>query len=166
MTLKELVIREKELYDLAGSLIDSLRPRLQPIDEEIDRIKAQILAKVQGPAMSKFSEERKDAGTVNLTLDGVAVKCVIDKSVKWDQPGLEHVAGRIREAGDNPLDFIEVTYGITENRFKNFPEAIQRVFLPYRAVKTGKPKYEYKIMEEPATSSPPVLKAVRCGSVM
>jgi hypothetical protein len=146
MTLKELLDAEQKLLKEASDMIAKY---LEPIDTQLDNVRKEITAKVAEPTKLALANGRKDAGTINFNLDGVQVKATIGKTIKWDQNGLREMAKKIQAAGDNPDDYIETKtdYKISENRFKNFSEAVKNTFLPFREVKTGSPKYEYTIPE-------------------
>ena len=55
---------------------------------------------------------------------------------------------KIKNAGDDPDKYTIVKYSVSEKQFKNFPPAIQTVFMQAREVKTGKAKITFKIEEE------------------
>lgn len=87
---------------------------------------------------AKASERRDDDYGTSRVDDGeyVAVSSV-PKKVEWDQKILGELWERIAAAGDKPTDYIEVKYSISENKWKNWPESIQRQFLAARSVKPG-----------------------------
>ncbi len=45
---------------------------------------------------------------------------------------------RIRAAGDDPVEYIDVAYKVSERKYTAWPENIRAAFAPARTVKTGK----------------------------
>ena len=68
----------------------------------------------------------------------VIVVAELPKRVDWDQRALAAVVERIRAAGDDPSEYIEVTYKVPERKYNAWPESIRASFAPARTVRTGK----------------------------
>jgi hypothetical protein len=79
----------------------------------------------------------KDTGTVRLEDDGVTVVADLPKRIRWDQDILAALAERIRTAGEDPRDYLEITYKVPERRYAAWPPTIREDFAPARAVETG-----------------------------
>ena len=134
--LKELITER----DSALEKIALLKTDLQIMDNRIDEIVGE-----------KFRVARqaigKDTGAVNLKIDGVEVKQDIPKNVKWDQAELEQTYGEIKDAGDNPEDYITLSYKVTETVYTKMPDWAKAVFDKARTVGAGKPKLSFKLLE-------------------
>ena len=96
-----------------------------------------------------YKAAQKDTGTVDLLdRDGFLVQCEKAKTVAWDQAELKKLYQKILDAGDDPKVFIQynvaVSYTVSENAFKTWPENIQKAFSPARTVKAGPPVYKIK----------------------
>jgi hypothetical protein len=147
-TLKELILEKQVLTGQAQQIVASIQPQLKPIEEKINEIDKQIQSKVSEPAKQKLLETKKDTGTANLPIEGVLVKMTVSKTVKWNQNGLAQVFERIKSAGDDPCQYINIEYGVSENSYKAWPDQIKSVFAPHRTVTPSKPRFEYHIIED------------------
>ena len=54
---------------------------------------------------------------------------------------------RIRAAGDDPTEYIEINFKVPERNYVAWPEAIRQDFEPARTVRTGKPKFRLMLNE-------------------
>ena len=80
----------------------------------------------------------KDAGVVHFDDGRVRITADLPRKVDWDQKQLAAIHQRIVDSGENPAEFIETSYSVTETKFNAWPESIKNSFLPARTVKTGK----------------------------
>jgi hypothetical protein len=105
-----------------------------------------IIRDADGAALSLRYAERaaaarraagKDTGTIRLEDDGVTILADLPKRVDWDQDRLGELVERIRSAGADPADYVEITYKIPERRYAAWPPSIREDFAPARTVETG-----------------------------
>jgi hypothetical protein len=80
----------------------------------------------------------KDTGTVRFADGAVTVVADLPKKVEWDQATLAALVETIRAEGENPTDYVEITFGVSERAYGAWPESIRRAFTPARTLKTGK----------------------------
>jgi hypothetical protein len=149
-TLQELLAERYRLEDEIGRIEDSILPKLDPLRAQMAEIEKAIDGRIAAPIQGAFQRARKDTGTVNLEVDRVAVKVTRGKTVKWDQSLLFAIFKRIQAAGDDPNAYIqaETQYKVSENAFKEWPDAVKNVFMPARTVTPGKPKIEFIPLDE------------------
>lgn len=83
----------------------------------------------------------KDTGTVTFTDGDIRVSVELPKKVEWDQAQLARIVERIRAAGKDPAEFVEVTYRISETRYNAWPPSLRTSFDAARTLKTGKPSF-------------------------
>ena len=138
--LKDLLHQKQKLLD-----------QLAPLQKELGTVEDQINAAVAVPLKAAM-EGKKDTGTVKFDVDGIAVKAVVPKTVKWDQEKLAGIFQKIASAGDDPGQYIETKYGVSETAYKKWSDPVKKVFLPARTVVPGKPKLEFHLNED---SMPP-----------
>ena len=81
--------------------------------------------------------EGKDTGTVRLDDGEVTVIADLPKRVDWDQEKLAAVVERIRAAGDDPAEYVEVSIKVAERSYAAWPRAIREGFEPARTVRPG-----------------------------
>lgn len=82
-------------------------------------------------------------GTVNLHHGEYEVKYIVPKDVSWDQEKLAELYKRISEHED-PNQYIQVTYKVSETSYKSWPDDIKKAFDPARTVKEGAERIEIK----------------------
>jgi hypothetical protein len=94
----------------------------------------------------RAAEERqaqsKDTGTVRFDDGDFTVVADLPKRVDWDQDHLAEIVERIRAAGDDPAQYVDVAIKVPERKYAAWPDAIQAVFEPARTVRTGALKVE------------------------
>jgi disulfide oxidoreductase YuzD len=92
-------------------------------------------------------QQDKPFGTVHLDDDGCTVTCDVPKKPEWDQQKLAAVVHQISAAGDNPAEYVDVTYKVAERKFTAWPEHIRQAFAPARLLKVGKATVSIKANE-------------------
>ena len=71
-------------------------------------------------------------------LDGdFTVVVNISKRVIWDHAQLGALVERIRAAGDDPAEYVDIALKVPERKYAAWPEAIRRSFEPARTVRAG-----------------------------
>ena len=110
----------------------------------LSQVEVQIDDYLKDQVTERLAVEGKDTGIVNFSIDEVDVKALVPKSVKWDQKRLAEIREKIASAGDDPGQYMETQFKVSETSFNAWPEKIQNVFMPARTVVTGKTKYEFK----------------------
>ena len=82
-----------------------------------------------------------DDGHVRITAD-------LPKKVDWDQKRLAEITQRIAANGDDPSEYVEISYRISETKFNAWPESLKSAFAPARTLKTGKPGFRLALLQE------------------
>jgi hypothetical protein len=91
--------------------------------------------------------ENKDTGTIRFEDDNVAVVADLPKKVDWDQAQLAALVARIRAAGDDPAEYVDISFKVPERKFSAWPETIREAFAPARTVRTGKQTFRLETKE-------------------
>ena len=113
-----------------------------------DWIDGAIALRFADCAQALRREAGKDTGTVRFENDGVTVVADLPKKVDWDQSLIAAVVERIRAAGDDPSEYVDVTIKVPERKYSAWPESIRAEFAPARTVNTGKPTFRLSITKE------------------
>ena len=87
----------------------------------------------------------KDTGTVRLADGDYTVVADLPKRVDWDQEKLAAMVARIRAAGDDPAEYVDLVYKVPERKYTALPESWRKGFEPARTVRTGKPKFRFDL---------------------
>ena len=90
----------------------------------------------------------KDTGIVHFDDGHVRVTADLPKRVEWDQRRLAEVVRRIANGGENPAEYVEISYRVSETKFNAWPESLKSAFAPARTLKTGKPGFRLALMKE------------------
>jgi hypothetical protein len=106
-----------------------------------DRLEAGIAKRYEAAAAAERAAQGKTSGTVRIEDAGVVVIAELPKKVTWDQDRLAAMAERIRAAGDDPNEYLEITYRVPERRYGAWPEAMREGFAAARSETTGKPVF-------------------------
>lgn len=90
-----------------------------------------------GDITHAYAVLQKDFGTVRVS-DG-PYEIVVDtpKKVEWDGEKVAEIGDAMLAAGDNPQEYIKVSYSVDERKFTAWPEHIRKVFEPARTLKPG-----------------------------
>lgn len=125
------------------------------IDEALGQVKAQK-AWIDGVLNLKYGHKAdehrhqhgKDTGTVHFDDRGVTITADLPKKPTWDQTKLAEIAARIAASGDNPAEFLDITYKVAERKYTAWPEHLRKAFEPARTLATGKATYRLAASEE------------------
>ena len=147
-----------QLEDLTRERIKALsKPALQELsvllaemDRGIGHAREQLTAALDDlygdAARAQLLDAGKDTGTTHLTDGDLAVTVEIKKSVSWDQDELAAIAQRIASNGDDPAEYIDVKYSVSERKFAAWPETLRRPFEAARTLKPAKPAFRLAIV--------------------
>ncbi len=149
MPYPENTPKPDDLIDLSLQEIADLPVELLAIlQREIDarlKLEKAIKTRFDGALTLRYAaratEERqaagKDTGAVRLEDGDFTIVADLPKRIAWDQAQLASMADRIRTAGDNPSEYINVAFKVSERKYTAWPEAIRKGFEPARTVKPG-----------------------------
>ncbi|MBF0151741.1 MAG: hypothetical protein HQL84_17115 [Magnetococcales bacterium] len=101
-------------------------------------------------AVSIRQESGKDFGMIRFQDGEVEIAMDVPKRPSWDQEKLAGIVRTIRESGDDPSQYVKMTYDIEERKFIAWPDNIRRVFEPARMVKPGKASFKLTVREQEA----------------
>ena len=90
----------------------------------------------------------KDTGTVRLVEDGVIVIANQPKRVDWDRAQLAALVERIRAEGDDPTEYVDTAFKVSERKFAAWPAGIRSAFEGARTVRTGKLTFKLSLIEK------------------
>lgn len=82
----------------------------------------------------------KESGVVRIEDSGFSVSADRPKNISWDQKKLAEIAEKIRFGGEDPNEFIEISYKVSERKYSAWPSNLKKSFTPARTLKYGKEK--------------------------
>ncbi len=129
-------------------LQEEARAGLDAAKRDVDWIESAIALRYEQRAIGARAEARKDTGTVRFHDGSVEVTAELPKRVEWDQRRLATLAEQIRAGGEDPAEYLEVSFKVSERAYTAWPERIRKAFEPARTVRTGKPVYRLTMCTE------------------
>jgi hypothetical protein len=136
-------------------LQEDARAALDAANRMRDWIEGAIALRYEQRAVGARAAAGKDTGTVRFQDGTVEVVVDLPKRVDWDQPRLATLAEQIRAGGEDPGQYVEVSFKVSERAYTAWPDRIRAAFEPARTVRTGKPSYRLTIMSEIAMRDSP-----------
>ncbi len=136
-------------------LQEDARAALDAANRMRDWIEGAIALRYEQRAVGARAAAGKDTGTVRFQDGTVEVVVDLPKRVDWDQPSLATLAEQIRAGGEDPGQYVEVSFKVSERAYTAWPDRIRAAFEPARTVRTGKPSYRLTIMSEIAMRDSP-----------
>lgn len=143
-----------EVIDLPAEhlalLQEEARSRLDIAKRALDWIEGAIAMRYEQRAIGARAAAGKDTGTVRFQDGTVEVAVDLPKKVDWDQRRLAALAEQIRAGGEDPGEYVEVSFKVAERAYAAWPERIRAAFEPARTVRTGRATYRLAILSETA----------------
>jgi hypothetical protein len=128
------------------ALLQSMsRDELDAAKRLADWIEAAIALRYDQRAVAARTAAGKDTGTVRFQDGAVEVTSDLPKKVEWDQRQLATLVERIRAGGEDPAEYVEVSFKVGERAYAAWPERIRTVFAPARTVRTGRPTFKLSL---------------------
>ena len=153
VTLNQL--RQMPLGDVAALPASDLARLQKEVVEAINQTKlvsdlldGVLVRRFGDRAASIRQETGKDFGLIRFQDGDVEVAMDLPKRPSWDQSKLAGIVQTIREAGDDPAQYVETTLEVSERKYTAWPDNIRRVFEPARTVKAGKPSFKLTLREQ------------------
>ena len=90
----------------------------------------------------------KDTGVVHFDDGRIRITADLPKKVEWDQAKLGDITRRIAANGEDPAEYVEISYRVSETKFNAWPETLKTAFASARTLKTGKPGFRLALIQE------------------
>lgn len=136
--------RADELFELKRLAAD-LTAVAKAVSEHLDRA-LELRYAEQAQALRR--QAGKDYGVVHFDDGRVRVTADVPKKVVWDETQLAEIVQRVRLAGDDPAQYVETSYRVSETKFNAWPDSIRAVFAPARTTRPGKPGFRLALTQE------------------
>ena len=90
----------------------------------------------------------KDTGVIHFDDGDVSVTADLPKKVEWDQATVARLVANIVSCGDDPSQYVEISYRVSETKFNAWPDSLRKPFSAARTVKVGKPSYRLALLSK------------------
>ena len=134
--------------DLLQQALISAMAQVTDAKKQLEHIEQAIDMRYAQRAKSLRLAQGKDTGVVHFDDGNVSVTADLPKKVEWDQKQLHELVLRIAAGGDNPAEFIETFYRVSETKYQAWQESLRSQFTPARTVKVGKASYRLALLSE------------------
>ena len=143
-----------EIAQLPVELLAALQHEIDAAAKQMKAVTARFSTALEVRYAARAAEARracgKDTGTVRLVDGDFTVVADLPKRVEWDQAKLAAMVERIRAAGEDPAEYVGISFKVPERAYSAWPEAIRQGFEPARTVKTGTLKIDLLPQEDRA----------------
>ena len=113
-----------------------------------DWIEAAIALRYEQRAIGARAAAGKDTGTVRFQDGAVEIAVDLPKRVEWNQARLAALSEQIRAGGEDPSEYLEVSFKVPERAYVAWPERIRTAFEPARTVRAGRQIFKLAIKSE------------------
>jgi hypothetical protein len=141
-TLAEL--SSDSLFRLKNDAADQLA-MAKALCEQVDRV---LEHRYNTQAQKQRLSAGKDTGVVHFDDGEVRISADLPKRVTWDQKKLDEIAKRIAASGEDPGQYIDISYKVSERKYEAWPDNLKSSFAGARTLKTGKPSFRLSLLEE------------------
>ena len=124
------------------------RDALDLAKRQLDWIEGAIALRYGPRATEARAAAGKDTGTIRFQDGEVEIVADLPKRVEWDQQRLAALAQHIRAGGEDPAEYLEVSFKVAERAYSAWPERIRQAFEPARTLRTGRPSFKLSIKAE------------------
>jgi hypothetical protein len=113
-----------------------------------DWLDGAIALKYGDQALAARNANGKDTGTIRFTDGAVTVVAELPKRVDWDQAKLAVLVERIKADGEDPTEYVDISFDVAERKYSAWPAHIRTAFEGARTVRTGKQRFRFSPTDE------------------
>ncbi len=135
--------------DIAALPADALASLQKEADDALrvtkaskTRIDDALIAKYADASFASRRAAGKDTGTVRIQDGSVTIVADLSKRVDWDQTTLSALVEQIKGDGDDPTEYVDITFKVSERKYNAWPNHIKSAFQEARTVRTGKESFK------------------------
>jgi uncharacterized coiled-coil protein SlyX len=130
-----------EIALLPVDLLAALQREIDAAAKQMKAVTTRFNTALEVRFAARAAEERiasgKDTGTVRFDEGDFTIVADLPKRVDWDQAVLAAMVERIRDADEDPAQYVEISFKVPERNYVAWPDAIRQGFEPARTVRTG-----------------------------
>jgi hypothetical protein len=113
-----------------------------------DWLDGAIALKYGDRAHAARNADGKDTGTIRFADGAVTVVAELPKRVDWDQAKLAALVERIKADGEDPTEYVDISFDVAERKYSAWPTHIRLAFDGARTVRTGKQRFRFSQNDE------------------
>ena len=143
-----------EIADLPAETLATLQEKtdaqLKAARAAVAKLDQALAVRYADKAATARRRAGKDTGTVRIEDGPVTIVADLPKRVEWDQGQLATMVERIRAAGEDPAEYVDIAFKVPERKYGAWPESIREGFAAARTVRPGKPTFRLTLDREAA----------------
>jgi hypothetical protein len=113
-----------------------------------DWLDGAIALKYGDRANAARNADGKDTGTIRFADGAVTVVAELPKRVDWDQGKLAALVERIKADGEDPTEYVDISFDVAERKYSAWPAHIRTAFEGARTVRTSKQRFRFSLNDE------------------
>ena len=148
-------LRGMPIGTIAALSGEELAPLRLEADEQLrtaktlcDWLDGAIALKYGDWANAARNADGKDTGTIRFADGAVTVVAELPKRVDWDQTKLASLVERIKADGEDPAEYVDISFDVAERKYSAWPAHIRTAFEGARTVRTGKQRFRFSQNDE------------------
>lgn len=145
MPIAEVIALPPEVLALLQEDADA---EMRSVKASKDWLDGAISRKFSDQAAAHRRGEGKDTGTARFQDGSVTVVADLPKRVEWDQSSLADLVERIKADGEDPREYVDISFKVSERKYTAWPSHIQSAFAEARTVRTGKETFKLILGED------------------
>jgi hypothetical protein len=135
-------LSSETLFELKNNAAD----RLASAKALVEHIEHALALKYAERAQALRLAAGKDTGVVHFDDGRVRITADLPKRIEWDQQQLADIVRRIAANGEDPAEYVETAYRVSEAKFNAWPESLKSAFAPARTLRTSKPGFRLALL--------------------
>lgn len=137
----------RQIAELPVQDLKKLRDEAEEIFEHAKKSKTwidiAIAMKYQARTDRIREAQDKDTGVIHFEDGDMPITAETPKRVEWDQKKLAEIAQKISAGGEDPTEYIDISYKVAERKYTAWPESLRDSFAPARTLKPGKQTFVF-----------------------
>ncbi|ABK44579.1 conserved hypothetical protein [Magnetococcus marinus MC-1] len=126
------------LQEKAGQQVEQAKLTKELIDTALNHKYADQVAQLRDASGKEFGTIRFDDGDVEINAD-------LPKRAYWDQEKLATLVERIKNSGEDPHEYVDISFNVPERKFNAWPGQIRQAFVEARTIKPGKATFKLAV---------------------
>lgn len=142
MAVGEIVALPAEVL---ANLQQEIEERLRFAKTASDWLNGALALKYADRAAQARGDAGKDFGAARFADGDVTIVADLPKKVDWDQFELAQLVERIKADGEDPREYVDISFKVSERKFAAWPSHIRSAFTTARTVRSGSPSFKLKL---------------------
>lgn len=123
-----------EIHTNLDQALDWLKQARSKFDEALEQCYGE-------QARAWLLREGKESGTTHILDGGLDITVEMGKDIKYEPKGLAQLVAKIEATGGDPREYVEFKYGVSEAKYKAWPQHLREPFERLRTVTPKKAKF-------------------------